>query len=59
MIQEKSLPKVITDAHRIAVQAPMFTMIDEILYYLDDKQPTVKWIVVSGCRYCKTTTLVL
>ena len=44
--QEKILPEDTANARRIAAQAPMFTMIEEILYYLDDKQPDVKRIVV-------------
>ena len=34
------------DARRIAIQVPMFTVIDGILYYLDEKQPGIKRIVV-------------
>ena len=43
----KTLPEAITDACRIAVQALMFAMIDQTLYYLDVKQPGIKWTVVS------------
>ena len=42
-LPEKTLPKATADARRIAFQAPMF---DEILYYLDEKQPGIKRIVV-------------
>ena len=45
-LQEKTLPEATADARRIAVQAPMFTVIEEMLYYLDDKQPGIKRIVV-------------
>ena len=41
-LQEKTLPEATADARRIAVQAPMFTVIEEMLYYLDDKQPGIK-----------------
>ena len=45
-LQDKTLPEATTDAHQIAVQAPMFAMVDQTLYYLDDKQPGIKRIVV-------------
>ena len=45
-LQENILPEATTDARRIAVQAPMFAMIDQTLYYLDDKQPGIRRIVV-------------
>ena len=45
-LQDKTLPEATTDACRIAVQAPMFVMVDQTLYYLDDKQPGIKRIVV-------------
>ena len=44
--QEKILPEDTANTRRIAAQSPMFTVIEEILYYLDDKQPGVKQIVV-------------
>ena len=31
---------------QIAVQAPVFAVIDQTLYYLDDKQPGINRIVV-------------
>ena len=34
--QEKILPEDTASTRRIAAQAPMFTMFEEILYYLDD-----------------------
>ena len=44
--QEKILPEDTANACRILAQAPIFTVIEEILYYLDDKQPGFKRIVV-------------
>ena len=49
-LQEKTLPEATADTSRIAAQAPMFTVIDELLYYLDDKQPGIKRLNISGYR---------
>ena len=38
---EKGILPESTNVCRIATQAPLFTLIDEILYYLDDKQPGI------------------
>ena len=43
---KRKLSEAMADACRIAIQAPMFTVIDGILYYLDEKQLGIKRIVV-------------
>lgn len=45
-LEKGILPDSTKDACWLATQAPLFTLIDEILYYLDDKQPGVRHIVV-------------
>jgi len=45
-LERKILPESTMYARRIAAQAPLFTLVDEISYYLDNKQPGVRCIVV-------------
>jgi len=45
-LEKKILPESTMYTCQIAAQAPLFTLIDEILYYLDDKQPEVRHIAV-------------
>ena len=40
------LPQYTADASRIAAQAPLFTVDNHVLYYLDNKQPDIKRAVV-------------
>jgi len=41
-LESKVLPQCSADAHRIATQAPQFTVDNYILYHLDSRQPDMK-----------------
>ena len=45
-LEKRTLPKSTMDARRIVALALLFALVDRVLYYLDDKQPDVKRIVV-------------